>query len=645
MLNRILLIVVLFFSSSAAFACETPATLTAQQPNVVWIMSEDNSKHYLKLFDKAGAETPNIRKMATNGVMFERAFSNAPVCSVARTTLITGVFAPRLGTQFHRCIQPVTMPSEWKMFPAYLRAAGYYTTNAEKKDYNAIESADVWDESSRNAHWKNRAENQPFFHVQTFKDSHESSLHFGQNWVDNPDNETDPASITLHPYHPDTPLFRLTYARYHDRIKTIDEKVGGVIKELADAGELENTFVFYFGDHGGVLARGKGFANESGLHVPLVVRVPEKYKSLSPFQKNSKTNGFVEFVDFGPTVMKLAGVEVPSHMDGRPFMGQGVSSDDVNIRNETFGHADRMDEKYDMVRTLRVGKWKYIRNYQAIYPDGLQNNYRYINLAWQEWRKLNSEGKLNDAQSAFFKRRPPEQLFDVLADPHEVNDLAADPANQETLVELRTKLTTRVKAMPDLSFFPENYLVDDAVNSPIQFGQDNKARIASLVDVADLALVPFEEALPKMMSACDNQDPIQRYWAYSVASIHGKKQDQLIQRAKSATSDDTDMTVRLRAAEYLGTVNIENPTAVIQSILAESDSPTLNLIALQTLVHFQDGDWDFDTKIDTTNIKTIDQQTLRRIGYLDGWSQNMIKQKQKEMTKSKNGKNKKNKSK
>jgi arylsulfatase A-like enzyme len=381
----------------------TSNLLIAQnQPNFLWIMSEDNSKHYLKLFDPSGSETPNIANLAKQGVAFDRAFSNAPVCSVARTTLITMVYGPRLGTQFHRRTELANLPNDWKMFPAYLRDAGYYTTNNSKKDYNAVETNGTWDASSNKAHWRNRPDGKPFFHVQTYTDSHESSLHFKQSWLDAPNNKTDPDSLELAPYHPDTPLFRLTYARYHDRIKSIDNRVGQLVEQLESDGLLENTFIFYFGDHGGVLPRGKGYIYESGLHVPLVVRVPQKWKSLSPFGRGTRTDGFVDFVDFGPTVLKLAGLTVPSFVDGEPFLGSGVTQSEVEARNETLGYADRMDEKYDFCRSIRHGNWKYIRNYQAIYPDGLQNNYRYINLAWRQWRELFNSEKLNPAQSALF---------------------------------------------------------------------------------------------------------------------------------------------------------------------------------------------------------------------------------------------------
>ncbi|MDB4466584.1 sulfatase-like hydrolase/transferase [bacterium] len=632
MLNfRSLLIVV--FGLLNLLTLTAGSSIAQDQPNIVWIMSEDNSKHYLKLFDPTGAETPNIANLAKNGVAFDRAFSNAPVCSVARTTLISMVYGPRLGTQFHRRIELAKMPKDWKMFPAYLRGAGYYTTNNSKKDYNAVETKGTWDASSNQAHWRNRPSGKPFFHVQTYTDSHESSLHFKQGWVDTPDNQTDPGSIELAPYHPDTPLFRLTYARYHDRIKSIDNRVGKLIEQLESDGELENTFIFYFGDHGGVLPRGKGYINESGLHVPLVVRIPEKWKACSPFQRGTRTDGFVDFVDFGPTVLQLAGVKVPAFVDGKPFMGQGVDRNEVEARNTTFGYADRMDEKYDFCRSIRVGDWKYIRNYQAIYPDGLQNNYRYINLAWKEWRELFIAGKLNPAQSAFFLPKPAEQLFLLTKDPHEINDLSSVNEHQERLVTMRAELTRQVKAMPDLSFIPESTLVEEAMENPIAYGQDRKTSIARYVDIANLALLPVAEALPKLREAMESDDSIDRYWAFSVCSIFGSKAAELTSAAERSVDQEADLLVKLRASEFLGQIKAADPVPVIKSILKESESPVINLIALQSLVRFQDGPFDYEVELDADSIKIIDLQVLRRVGYLQGIPEAEIKKRSKAMMK------------
>ncbi|MFT5188589.1 MAG: arylsulfatase A-like enzyme, partial [Verrucomicrobiales bacterium] len=452
----------------------TSLSSAADKPNVVWILSEDNSKHFLRLYDPSGAPTPHIEAMAREGLMFNHAFSNAPVCSVARTTLITGCYGPRIGTQFHRRAKMAPMPEGVKMFPAYLREAGYHTTNNSKTDYNATPGKEVWDESSNKAHWRNRRDGQPFFHQRTLGISHESSLHFSKEKMLEEKTSTDPASVTLAPYHPDTPTFRYTYARYHDRIRDIDAEVGSVLGELKEAGLLEDTFVFYFGDHGGVLPRGKGYAYESGLHVPLVVRIPEKWKGLIDHERGDRVNGFVSFIDFGPTLLNLAGVGVPQGMDGKPFLGSGVAAADLAKRDESFGYADRFDEKCDLVRTLRKGPYKYMRSYWPFTIDGLQNDYRYRMLAYQEWRALYQAGKLDETQSQFFRHRFAEALYDLRSDPHETANLAGSTNHAEILADMRKRLTDRVKGMPDLSFYPESHLVEAAMDDPVAFGQSHK---------------------------------------------------------------------------------------------------------------------------------------------------------------------------
>ena len=208
------------------------------------------------------------------------------------------------------------------MFPAYLRQAGYYTTNKSKKDYNAVEGEGVWDKSSRRASWRNRpSTSTPFFHKESFPVSHESRLHFKRSVMQSEETETSPDDVALAPYHPDTPTFRYTYARYHDQMGQIDEIVGNMVSDLEEDGLLEDTFIFYFGDHGGVLPRSKGYVYESGLHVPLVVRIPDNWKHLVKFKRGSRTRAFVSFIDFGPTLLHLAGLDVPKQVDGRPFLG------------------------------------------------------------------------------------------------------------------------------------------------------------------------------------------------------------------------------------------------------------------------------------------------------------------------------------
>jgi arylsulfatase A-like enzyme len=561
----------------------------AERPNFVWLISEDNSKHYMKLFDENGAPTPEIEKLAEHGLVFEHAFSNSPVCSVARTTLITGCYAPRIGTQYHRRSVMVPMPRGVRMFPAYLRDAGYYTTNNKKKDYNAIEGRGVWDESSGKATWRNRKPGQPFFHKQSFPVTHESSLHFSEKTMKGEKTITNPATVFVNPNHPRTPTFRYTYARYHDRIRQMDALIGGIVDQLEEDGLLEDTFVFYFGDHGGVLPGSKGYVYESGIHVPLVVRVPENWAHLVDAKIGSRVGGFVSFIDFGPTLLNLASIDVPEGVDGRPFLGKNVSMDEVNRRDEAFGYADRFDEKYDLVRTLRKGRFKYMRNYQPFNFDGLQNDYRYKMLAYAEWRELYRAGKLNRVQSRFFEGRAPEALYDLDADPHETKNLASDPDHARVLADLRRRLADRVKGMPDLSLFPESYLVDEAFENPTAFGRSHKARIGRLVDVADLSLVPFGKARSAIEAALSSADPWRRYWGLIVCSAHRKSAMPLVGKAKALAADDAELLVRARAAEFLALVGAADPGPVLEDVLLRSESTVEANLILNTAVLLRDG--------------------------------------------------------
>lgn len=589
----------------------------ADRPNIVWLISEDNSIHYHKMFDAHGTETPRIAELAKHGLQFNHAFSNAPVCSVARTTLMTSCLAPRIGTQFHRRSVTVPMPQQVKMFPSYLREAGYYATNNQKKDYNAVETEGTWDESSTKASWRNREEDQPFFHMQSFGTTHESSLHFKQDVYENEKTETDPNSVFVQPYFPQTDLFKYTVAKYHDNIRKVDQQIGDVVDMLEQDGLLDDTFVFYFGDHGGVLPRGKGYAYESGLHVPLVVYVPENFKHLAAWDVGSHVDGFVQFIDFGVTTLKLAGVEGSEKVDGLAFLGNGIEATNVDSRNQAFGYADRFDEKYDLVRTLRKGKYEYVRNYQPFNFDGLQNNYRYIMLAYREWRELYKSGELNSAQSQFFETRAVEQLFDIEVDPHEVNNLAQNPEYAAVLTDMRSRLQEQVKSLPDLSFYPESYLVDYAFTNPTSFGQSHRSEIARLIDIADLSLQDFGEIRAQIKSALESEFAMDRYWGLIVCSCFGTDAASFTKTAKKLAKDE-DLLVRVRAAEFLGLIGAEDPSATILGCLKESTQGVRTNLILNSAVLLRDGKPGYPIKISADDIheEAISfQDVQRRLAY------------------------------
>lgn len=589
-------------------------------PNFVWLISEDNSKHFMKLFDSNGVETPHIEAMAAQGLLYPHAFSNSPVCSVARSTLITGTMAPRTAIQYHRKTKAAPMPQDLEMFPVYLRREGYYTTNNNKKDYNAEESPEVWDVSSTNASWRNRTNpDQPFFHQETFMESHESRLHFKKDFMQSHETKDNPKKLTLFPYFPDTPTFRFTTAFHRDKIREIDDWVGKRIGELRDDGLLEDTFVFYFGDHGGVLPRSKGYLYEVGLHVPLVVRVPENWRHLVPSAVPQTMDGFVSFIDFAPTLLHLAGLAIPDQMDGEPFLGSELSMEEISGRDETYGYADRFDEKYEMLRSVRKGKWKYIRSFQPYYPDALHNNYRYQMLAFAEWRTLFEQGNLSGEAEQFFLGKPAEMLFDIDKDPHETNNLANDPVHLETLVTLRQLSRKKSQAILDLSFLPESVMLHEALDNPVGYGKQNSERLIKLMDTAELAIDPSESASQALISALSDTDELVRYWAVTAqtARLPNKKIAEII----GEMIQDRSPLVRWRVIEYLGIHAQVDPFPGLVQLINESSDPVEVLQVMNSLVFFKDHpsmDYSFDVRLIKPNA-TNDEVNRRMAYFLGKW--------------------------
>ncbi len=557
------------------------------KPNILWIVTEDNSLHYMNLYTKGGAEMPNVSSLASEGVVFNNAFSNAPVCSVARSTIITGVYSPRIGTQYHRRMSLVKLPDDVKPLPVYLKEAGYYTSNNSKEDYNFIKDGEIWDESSGKASYKNRKKDQPFFHVQNFHNTHEGQLHFDQEHLENALKTNNLDSVKPFPYHPDTPTFRYTQSLYHKHHKDVDKEIGKFIKKLEDENLLDNTIIFYYADHGGVLPRSKGYIYESGLNVPLVVRVPEKFKKLSPFKAGSRTSTFVEFVDLVPTVLSLAGIEIPISVDGKPFLGKKLKKSKLEKQNTTFGYADRFDEKYDLVRSVRVGKYKYIRNYQPFNVDGLYNFYRYKMLAYKEWYKLFQEGKLNDVQSQFFKPRAPEALYNIDEDPHEIKNLAKDKNYIEILLDLRRKLNDHLVSINDLSFIPEPHLLENGLDDIVSYSEKNKDLISRLIKISDLSLNDYKQVSSKIQDALNDINPWVRYWGLIVSSSFASKALENKKQINSIFENDPENLVRMRAAEFMLLNNLEISDSKINSLLKKSNFEAETNLMLNTLANIK----------------------------------------------------------
>jgi N-sulfoglucosamine sulfohydrolase len=287
-------------------------------PNILWITSEDNSR-LLGCYGDDFATTPHLDQLASEGFLYTHAYANTPVCAPARNTIITGVHACSNGNEQMR--STYLKSEKVRFYTEFLQSQGYYCTNNSKTDYNTrpVDLKTMWDESSRNAHYKNRAQGQPFFAIFNLTVSHESSIHKS---IPNDELRHRPEDVSLPPYHPDTPEMRHDWAQYYDKVEDMDTQVGALLRELEEAGLAENTIVFYYSDHGGVLGRSKRYLFETGTHVPMIVRIPEKYKHLYPAETpGSKVDRLVSFVDLAPTLLSLIGLEAPEYMQGNAFLG------------------------------------------------------------------------------------------------------------------------------------------------------------------------------------------------------------------------------------------------------------------------------------------------------------------------------------
>ncbi|MGA9637897.1 sulfatase-like hydrolase/transferase, partial [Flavobacterium sp.] len=467
--------------------------------------------------------------------------------------------------------------------------------------------------------YKDRKPGQPFFYVFNIETTHESRIHFSKETMNTTKTAIDPKTVFVQPNHPNTELFQYSNTYYRDKIVAMDKEVGEVIDQLKKDNLYDNTIIFYYGDHGGVLPDSKGYLTETGLHVPLVVHVPEKYKNLTVFQSGSRTNSFVSFVDFGATVLNLAGVKVPKTMDGNPFLGKNITAKDLEKRDETFGYADRFDEKYDMVRSLRKGNLKYVRNFEPFNVDGLMNVYRYKQLAYQEWYDLFKQGKLNKIQSQFFEPKTPEALYDVIKDPFETKNLVNDPAYKSQLLGLRKELCSWMTKQPDLSFYPEFYLLENAIQNPLVFGKEHKKEIKKYNEIADLALLDFEKASPKIIRYLDSSDKWERYWAVIAATSFGEQAKSLTTAIQSVMELDSENINKVRAAEFLGIVAHQNTSKQICQALYQSNKETEALLILNTMVLMQDfyQKYHFDIDSKKINKKVLeDKLVVQRLDYL-----------------------------
>ena len=430
--------VVLFFAALVL-------TAAAKPPNILWLSIEDTGQQ-VQPYDSY-AKTPNIARLAREGVTFLNAYSHAPVCAPTRSGIITGMYPTSIGTQHMR--SDMVPPAFVKAFPEYLRRLGYYTTNNAKTDYNFQTPITAWDESGRQAHWKNRPnKDQPFFAVFNYNSSHEGAVRrqFAARAADAANKIHDASLLLLPPYYPDTPKVREAWAAYYDVVTQTDVTIGKMVKELEDAGIADETIVVFWGDHGVGLARAKRWPYDSGLKVPLIVRWPGKV------EPGTIRTDLVQFLDLAPTMIDIAGGSVPEHMHGRVIVG-----DNQGPKPKYLYHArDRMDEKYDMIRAVRDSRYLYLRNFESHKPWVQFMRTPSQGPIYQELGRLKDAGKLDHLTGPFMAdTKPYEELYDVVVDPHQMHNLAGDSHYAANLSELRGELIAWMKRTNDHGLIPE----------------------------------------------------------------------------------------------------------------------------------------------------------------------------------------------
>ena len=474
------------------------------------------------------------------------------------------------------------LPSGIKFYSHHLRDAGYYCTNNSKEDYNLVKPKGSWDESGRKAHWKNAPKGKPFFAIFNHTISHESKIRLREKSF--PHHKIKDASIP--PYHPNIRETKRDWAQYHANITKLDGLVAKTLKELNEAGLTENTIVFYYGDHGSGMPRHKRWLWDSGIHIPLLVRIPDKWKELREVQPGAKTDRLVSFVDLGPTVLSLAGIDPPKNMHGKAFLG--VHSE----KPREFIHAFRgsMDERYDMVRAVRDKRYKYIRNYNPHQIYGQFIAYMFQTDTTRIWKEMFDQGKLNDIQSAFWKTKPPIEFYDTLKDPHEVNNLANSQSHASHRERLAAELHRWQLEIRDLGFLPEGEMHERRGKlTPYELGKNNsKYPLAKIKKAADFATKADQASLSKLKEMMGHEDSAIRYWAATGCIIVGKESKTLKKDLLSLLKD-TSPDVRTASAHALFNIGeSEKAVPVLEKILSEKNQ-FHRLRAMNVLDHMDES--------------------------------------------------------
>ncbi len=480
-----------------------------ERPNILWLTSEDNNVNWIGCYGNPHVNSPNIDQLATEGFRYTHAYANAPVCAPSRSTWITGVHALSMGT--HPMRSRYNIPHDLiKYYPDHLKTSGYYVGNDKKTDFNigGRKDSDCWDNSAE-VDWDKLKNNQPFFQVINSTQSHESNA-FG----DFQKTKHSPKDIILRKYHPDLPTMRMNYAKYHDAIQGMDQAIGDALKQLEALGLADNTIVIYNSDHGGVLPRSKRFLFSSGIHCPLIIRIPEKYKDLWPAEKPGMTvDRIVSFIDMPATWLRITDTKIPAIMQGQAFLGTEPQPE----RAFHYAYRARMDERNENARAICDKQFLYIRNYMPYTPWMQPLNYLWKMKATQAWVEHVESGKASEIEARFFKPKGwTEELYDMEQDPDNIHNLIDNPEYAEVIKRMQSNLRSWQEKVFDTGMLPESEMVKLAAQNNTTIYQVARDRslynLPQLMDAADLALEENESNLLALRGLLKSSDIGLRYW-------------------------------------------------------------------------------------------------------------------------------------
>ena len=543
------------------------------RPNCLWIVSEDCPPRF-GCYDDPLAATPNLDHLAGEGVVFDHAFSVAPVCAPSRFAMLTGLRPESHAPANHmRALAP--MPSWLRTYPEILREQGYYCTNNAKTDYNAAIDPDaIWAESSTTAHWRNRTPGDRFLAVFNFDGTHESSVFIPT------DPSMNPARVRVPAYLPDTLEIRADIARYYDRIAAMDVFVGNLLAQLDEDGLIDSTIVIHTSDHGGVNPRSKRFCYDEGLRVPLIIKAPTRYAELFP-APGTRVAAAVTTDRIRATLIDLAGAPLPDHMRGNSL---ACTEFDPNA-SFAFGGRNRMDERYDVIRTVRDQRYRYIRNYHPHRPWGQHQPFAWLAAGNQSWETEHLAGRLNEIQAAFWKCKPGVELYDLDSDPDEVHNLAGHPAYSEVEQRLAEALREYTLAVHDNGFLPEGSPHEgyDASRVPGAYPLER------VLDIADAVAEHASVDSTLFVTALEDPDVTVRRWAAIGLLAAGAPEEKVLARLAGAVAAEPDPFVVILCLETLARyTGDEDWVARLAGYVAATQPLPIRLEALAALTALPD---------------------------------------------------------